>query len=234
MTQLRQIILDTETTGLDPSEGHRILEIGCVEMIDRQITGETFHEYCNPDRKIDREAQEVHGLSNSFLAQKPKFAEIAPKFLDFVRDAEVIIHNAPFDVGFIDHELNLLGNDQPKLADVCAITDSLTLARKIYPGVRNSLDALCRRLEVDNSNRTLHGALLDSQILAEVYLAMTGGQKTLDLGSSTKGNASISVEPIQHLSADRPKLSVLRATAEETQQHDAFLAQIGVEADVRW
>ncbi|HET20229.1 MAG TPA: DNA polymerase III subunit epsilon, partial [Chromatiales bacterium] len=181
---MRQIILDTETTGLEPREGHRIIEIGAVEMLSRDITGTDYHQYLNPEREIDDDAVRVHGLTNAFLADKPTFAEVADTFLDYVRGAELVIHNAAFDVGFINHELAKLGPSYGRLEDhVSGVLDTLLLARRMHPGQRNSLDALCKRYAVDNSNRELHGALLDSRILAEVYLAMTGGQSSLGLDS---------------------------------------------------
>lgn len=177
---MRQVVLDTETTGLSPEDGHRIIEIGCVELLDRRPTGNRFHVYLNPEREIDQGAIDVHGLDNRFLADKPIFADIAEDFLAYVQGTELIIHNAPFDVGFINFELRLLGH-QGQLIDYCAVLDTLALAKKKHPGQRNSLDALCKRYRVDNSNRELHGALLDAEILTEVYLAMTGGQSVLPL-----------------------------------------------------
>ena len=161
---MRQIILDTETTGLEPSQGHRIIEIGCVEMLNRRVTDRTFHQYINPGREIDAGAVEVHGITNEFLADKPRFSDIVQGFLDFVHDAELIIHNAPFDVGFINHELGMLGGQPGRIEDRCSIVDTLVIAREKHPGQKNSLDALCKRYEVDNSARDLHGALLDAQI----------------------------------------------------------------------
>jgi len=164
---MRQIVLDTETTGLHPSEGHRIIEIGCIEMIERRVTNNDFHQYLQPDREIDEEAQNVHGITPEFLADKPRFGEIVDNFMNYVKGAELIIHNAPFDVGFINNELKLVRSKWGKLEDHCTILDTLVMARKTYPGQRNSLDALCKRLAVNNSHRELHGALLDSQILAD-------------------------------------------------------------------
>ncbi len=176
---MRQVVLDTETTGLEPKEGHRIIEIGCVELIDRRLTDRRFHFYINPERAIEKEAVQVHGIDNQFLADKPIFAEIVDGFLKFIEDSEVIIHNAPFDVGFINAELDRLDGRYGKLEDHCRILDTLQLARGKHPGQRNSLDALCKRYQIDNSHRDLHGALLDAEILAHVYLAMTGGQISL-------------------------------------------------------
>lgn len=178
---IRQIVLDTETTGLEPQDGHRIIEIGALELIERRPTGKHFHRYLNPEREVEEGALQVHGLSNEFLQDKQRFGEVAHELLDFIEGAELIIHNAPFDVGFIDHELNLFNDEIGKVQDYATILDTLILARELHPGQRNSLDALCRRYEVDNSNRQLHGALLDAELLLDVYLAMTGGQSALDL-----------------------------------------------------
>ncbi len=181
---MRQIVLDTETTGLEWKKGNRVVEIGCVELIERRPTGRTWQQYIHPEREFEPGAQEVTGLTLEFLADKPKFAEIADTFLDFVRDAELIIHNAAFDVGFLDYELSLLGPQYGRLRDhVAGVEDSLDMARQRFPGQRNSLDALCRRLGVDNTHRQLHGALLDSQLLAEVYLALTSGQSEIGFGA---------------------------------------------------
>ena len=178
---LRQIILDTETTGLDPKSGHRIIEIGCIELINRKFTGEQFHVYLNPDRDSDEAALEVHGLTTEFLSDKPRFKDIYQDFLDFIDQSELLIHNAEFDVKFLDHEIKLLSKELPKIAEcVFKITDTLQIAREKHPGQRNSLDALVKRYEVSGYDRELHGALLDSQILGDVYLSMTGGQSALD------------------------------------------------------
>ncbi len=222
---MRQIILDTETTGLEPSQGHRIIEIGCVEMLNRRVTDRTFHQYINPDREIDAGAVEVHGITNEFLADKPRFSDVVQGFLDFVHDAELIIHNAPFDVGFINHELGMLGRQPGRIEDRCSIVDTLVIAREKHPGQKNSLDALCKRYEVDNSARDLHGALLDAQILADVYLAMTGGQVTLSLGAEDAAQPGVR-QAIRRLNADRPPLLVVRATSEELAQHQERVAAI--------
>ncbi len=223
---MRQVVLDTETTGLEPRQGHRIIEIGCVELINRRLTDNHYHQYIQPDREVDAGAMEVHGISNEFLADKPRFADIVDDFIQYVKGAELIIHNAPFDVGFIDHELRLLGREDPPLEEICTITDSLKMARKQYSGQKNSLDALCRRLEIDNSQRTLHGALLDSEILAEVYLAMTGGQTGLDLDGLGEFGG---VEPVRPFASDRQRLRVITPTAEEQTAHQACLEKIGSE-----
>jgi len=225
----RQIVLDTETTGLEVNQGHRIIEIGCVELINRRITGRHYHQYIHPEREIDAGAMEVHGITLDFLAGKPKFAEVATEFVEFVKGAELIIHNAPFDVGFIDAELDRLEPHGQDVAALCSVIDTLQMARHKHPGQRNNLDALCQRYEIDNSSRSLHGALLDAEILAEVYLAMTGGQASLGLGAEAAGaeggNAAMS-GGIRRLPASRQPLPVLRATAEEVERHEAKLREL--------
>lgn len=224
---MRQIVLDTETTGLTPSEGHRIIEIGCVELVSRRLTGSHYHQYLQPDREIDAGAMEVHGISNEFLADKPRFADLATDFIDYIKGAELIIHNAPFDVGFIDHELAKLGKKWGRLADYCTVLDTLALARRMHPGQKNNLDALCKRYSIDNAHRDLHGALLDAEILADVYLIMTGGQTSLSLGSGEEHTADTGQgDGIRRLTADRPALAVLRASNEELRQHEQRLAAI--------
>lgn len=215
---MRQVVLDTETTGLEPEQGHRIIELGCIELIDRRFTQRRYHHFLCPDRDIDAAAQEVHGISQSFLADKPKFAEIAQEFLEFVEGADLVIHNAPFDVGFIDYELRLLGAEWGRIADRCRIVDTLVLAREQHPGQKNSLDALCARYGVNNAHRVLHGALLDAEILADVYLAMTGGQVTLELRSTKFAHEQLaSSAPIQQKAW--PQLRVIRATQAEERAH---------------
>lgn len=225
---MRQIVLDTETTGLEPEQGHRIIEIGCVELVDRRLTGNNFHQFLQPDREIDAGAIEVHGITNEFLADKPKFCDVVTDFIEYVRGAELIIHNAPFDVGFLDHELRLMENPQ-RIDALCAVTDTLIMAKKMHPGQRNSLDALCRRYDIDNSHRELHGALLDAEILADVYLMMTGGQTALvlddDLGQQDGDEQS--VDNIRRLSAGRPPLKVVVAGAEEIEAHERQLEEMG-------
>jgi DNA polymerase-3 subunit epsilon len=224
---MRQIVLDTETTGLDPKDGHRIIEIGCVELVDRRLTGNDYHQYLQPDRLIDEGAMKVHGITNEYLADKPRMADVAKDFLDYVRDAELVIHNAPFDVGFINHEFRLLGADWKKIESHCEIFDSLEMARRLRPGQRNSLDALCKSYDVDNSNRELHGALLDARILAEVYLAMTGGQTSLSLGGDEADDTGAAVSrTIQKLEKQVP-LKVIQAGAGESTEHEAMLKLIG-------
>ncbi len=221
---MRQVVLDTETTGLEVSLGHRIIEIGCVEIVNRKYTGRHFHRYVNPQREIDVGAMEVHGISNKDLADKPLFEQIAAEFINFVNGSELIIHNAPFDVGFLNAELDALGSEYQNLDAYAGIVDSLTMARQMHPGQRNSLDALCKRYGVDNSQRTLHGALLDAEILADVYLLMTGGQVDLLLGSEladTEKSDSPSI--IRRICADRKPLCVLQATKTELVLHQRKL-----------
>lgn len=227
---MRQIVLDTETTGLEPRLGHRIIEIGCVEVIDRKVTGNRYHQYINPEREIDEGAVEVHGITTAFLADKPRFADIVDDFLNFIRGAELVIHNAPFDVGFIDHELTMLNQQQHHVANICTVMDTLVLARKMHPGQKNNLDALCKRYDIDNSQRDLHGALLDAEILAETFLAMTGGQTTLSLDGQNSQNGGLNngtfvYEP-REVKVDQTKLKIIKATAEELAAHDARLAAI--------
>ncbi len=222
-TQHRQIVLDTETTGLNPKEGHRIIEIGCVELINRRLTGNHFQVYINPQRLIDEEAIEVHGITDEFLKDKPVFAEIVKDFVEFTQGAELIIHNAPFDVGFLNNEYRLLPYKMAKLEEYSTIFDTLTFARKKHPAQRNTLDALCKRYGIDNSHRELHGALLDSEILADVYLLMTGGQFSL---LDDDSNANQNRQKIQRLSSDRPRLKVLAANADELSAHQHRLAAI--------
>ncbi|PZN31809.1 MAG: DNA polymerase III subunit epsilon [Proteobacteria bacterium] len=222
---MRQVVLDTETTGLEPEQGHRIIEIGCVEIVNRRKTGRTFHRYLRPDREIDRGAQQVHGITNEFLAQQPRFADVVDELLEFIRGAELIIHNAAFDIAFLDAELKRLPGPRRTVSDFCKILDTLPLARRMHPGQRNSLDALCKRYGVDNSRRELHGALLDAQILLEVYLAMTGGQTALILGEETSETGGFVPEVARILRPQAP-LRVVRATDEELAAHDRVLAAI--------
>lgn len=217
---MRQIVLDTETTGIDPAEGHRIIEIGCVELMERQLTGRHYHVYINPDREVEQEAISVHGITNDFLADKPRFAEIAEEFFEFIKGAELVIHNAAFDVGFMDAEFARL-KPVRKVADHCGVLDSLAIARRKHPGQKNNLDALCKRYGVDNSNRELHGALLDAEILADVFLLLTGGQTALSLDAGSDGEEG--GHSIRRLPEDRPRLAVVRATDDELAAHEAFL-----------
>lgn len=221
---LRQVVLDTETTGLEVAQSHRVIEIGAVEIINRRLTGRHYHQYIQPDRAIDAGALEVHGITEDFLADKPRFAEIADEFLDFIEGAEAVIHNAAFDVSFLDYELRLCAANTRMNICCVEVTDSLELARRQYPGQRNSLDALCKRLGIDNSRRTLHGALLDSEILAEVYLAMTGGQAAMVFESETAaedGAAAISIDPSTY-----PDTPIIMASAEELAAHQKWLEKL--------
>ncbi|EGL54534.1 DNA polymerase III, epsilon subunit and related 3'-5' exonuclease [Methylophaga aminisulfidivorans MP] len=226
----RQVILDTETTGISTAEDHRIIEIGCVEMVNRRLTGQTFHQYINPHREIDAGAIEVHGITNEFLADKPSFEDIAEDFLQFIEGAELIIHNAPFDVGFIDHELKKLSGENRRVNSLCTVLDTLKMARDKHPGQKNNLDALCKRYDVDNSNRELHGALLDAEILADVYLAMTGGQVSMLLAANeeetvTSTPSGSEAEEVIATVKSR-NLKVIRASEEELAAHEAMLEKV--------
>jgi len=222
----RIVVLDTETTGLNPQEGHRIIEIGCVELVKRRLTGKRFHAYINPDRIIDEGAIAVHGITNQFLDDKAHFEQIVDDFIAFIRGAELVIHNAPFDVGFINHEFSRLKNKAGTVADLCEVFDTLAYARKKHPGQRNSLDALCKRYGIDNSHRDLHGALLDAEILADVFLLMTGGQSSLlDEVQSGMDEASNNTN-VKRVSANRPALAVIRCNDEELTTHQQRLEAI--------
>jgi len=233
---MRQVILDTETTGLEPRQGHKIIEIGCVEMINRRMTGNTFHHYINPEREIDEAAIEGHGITVDKLRDKPLFADLAGELLGFLSDSELIIHNAPFDVGFLNHEFSLAGNGQDVISQHCKVLDTLVMARHKHPGQKNSLDALCRRYEVDNSQRQLHGALLDAEILADVYLAMTGGQISL-IGQSddltqTDGNHQDQGATVNASGPAEPAVQtpVIQASESELDAHGEWLALLEKEA----
>jgi DNA polymerase-3 subunit epsilon len=221
---MRQIILDTETTGLDPNQGHRIIEVAAVEMVNRRLTGSHLHRYVNPEREIDAGAMQVHGITNEFVQDKPRFADVAQEFVDFIRGAELIIHNAPFDVGFLNMELRLL--EMAPLTEWCdGVTDTLAMAKALHPGQRNNLDALCKRYGVDNTARTLHGALLDCELLAAVYLALTRGQESLSIGLEERGDESRRVA-----ARARPRPVLLQASAEEIAMHAALLEAIAKES----
>jgi DNA polymerase-3 subunit epsilon len=222
---MRQIVLDTETTGLEPHLGHRIIEIGCVELMNRRATGRTFHRYLNPERDIDEGAHNVHGITHADLQGEPRFQEIAHELLAFITDSELVIHNADFDVAFLDAELARIQGETRKVATLCRILDTLELARELHPGQRNNLDALCKRYNVDNSRRELHGALLDARILADVYLAMTGGQGALALAeiSSPRSDRSSSIKPLVRPAVP---LTIVRATDEELRAHESMMAII--------
>ncbi|HDS3853884.1 TPA: DNA polymerase III subunit epsilon [Legionella pneumophila] len=227
---MRQVILDTETTGIGPEQGHRVIEIGCIELIDRKLTGKHFHIYLNPQREVDEGAFRVHGISTEFLQDKPLFQDIVTEFLQFVEGSELIIHNAPFDVGFLNSELNHLKWNKT-LEDYCQILDTLVLAREKHPGQRNSLDALCKRYEIDHFNRELHGALLDAEILAYVYLAMTGGQSSLFTEvESSLNHSKIKTQEIKSLSLKKPV--IMKANEEELIQHQSFVEFISKKSGI--
>lgn len=236
---MRQIVLDTETTGLSTAQGHRIIEIGCVEMVNRRLTGREYHQFLNPERDIDEGAERVHGISRDDLETAPLFADIVDELLEFVRDAELVIHNAEFDVGFIEHELRLMKHAQPVVTDHATVLDTLSLARRLHPGQRNSLDALCKRYEVDASKRDVHGALIDAELLARVYLAMTGGQTTLSLDEETSGpgqtaGARHAGDTEVARAAGAEKLVVVRASDEENAAHEAILEKLRDAGDCVW
>ena len=223
---MRQIVLDTETTGLEPGQGHRIIEIGCVELLDRRLTGNNFHVYLQPDREIDAAAVEVHGITNDFLADKPRFADIAEDLVAYLSGAELVIHNAPFDVGFLDAELARL-EVFGTTGEYCAVLDTLVMARRKHPGQRNTLDALCGRYDVDNSRRDKHGALLDAEILADVYLAMTGGQRTLSLDADAASPSDVgSHVGVRRIDRQGQALVVVQANADELAAHEERLKAI--------
>lgn len=228
---MRQVVLDTETTGLDPKQGHRVIEIGCVELIGRKLTGNNYHQYLQPDRESDEAALEVHGITTEFLQDKPRFEDAVGAFLDYIRGAELIIHNAPFDVGFLDSELNKAsektGNQYGNIETYCGVIDSLVMARKMRPGQKNNLNALCKHFEVKNTHRELHGALLDSEILAEVYLRMTGGQVGLMLDSEQQASESGEVQEQRRISSDRERLAVVKADDTEMKAHGEIVGKMG-------
>ncbi len=229
---MRQVVLDTETTGLETAQGHRIIEIGCVEMVDRRLTHRHFHQYIHPERDIEEGALEVHGITEAFLADKPRFADIAGDFLEFVSNAELVIHNAAFDIAFLNYELALLGASVAvsRMDECCSVLDTLAMARDLHPGQRNSLDALCKRYSVDNSQRSLHGALLDAEILADVYLAMTGGQATLDLSVDRIARRT---QVASWREGARPPLRIVRANADELAAHAERLDALDSASDGR-
>ena len=221
---MRQVVLDTETTGLEIEEGHRIIEIGCVEIVGRKVTRRHYHQYINPERDIDDGALEVHGITRQFLMDKPRFAEVWESFLEFVDGSELVIHNAAFDIAFVNHEMKLIESSLGLLTDYCSVVDSLELARHKHPGQKNNLDALCKRYNVDNSQRELHGALLDAEILADIYLLMTGGQVTLGLGEESE-SVSLRSTAMQ-LNDDRSRLKVIEADESEVRAHEAKLDEL--------
>ncbi|MBV7300882.1 DNA polymerase III subunit epsilon [Enterovibrio paralichthyis] len=235
----RIIVLDTETTGMNREggphyEGHRIIEIGAVEIINRKLTGRHFHVYIKPDREIDPEAISVHGITDEFLRDKPDYAAIHAEFLEFIKGAELVAHNAPFDVGFMDYEFRKLDAGIGKTEDYCKVTDTLAMAKKIFPGKRNNLDILCDRYGIDNSHRTLHGALLDAEILADVYLLMTGGQTTLKFSGSDSSEGGSGGETIRRVEAGAKKLKIIRASADELKEHEAQLDVIAKNGSCLW
>lgn len=227
---MRQVVLDTETTGLEHADGHRVIEIGCVEVVDRVVTDRNFHKYIQPNRKVDEEAIGIHGITNEFLVGKPRFEEVMQEFIDFVDGAELVIHNAPFDIGFLNAELLRAGYGK-KMADHCGVLDTLAMAREMYPGQRNTLDALCRRLEINNAHRTLHGALLDSEILADVYLLMTGGQKDLILGGADDEDSEVELE-LSDLQLGSKPLRVVKASEIELAEHEVWMDKLAKESGV--
>lgn len=230
---MRQIVLDTETTGLEAESGHRIIEIGCVEVVNRRLTGNDLHLYLNPERDIDAGAIEVHGITLEQLADKPRFADVADELLAYLKGAELVIHNAPFDVGFLNHELRRIEAGIATIEECCGIVDTLVEARRMHPGQRNSLDALCKRYEIDNSTRELHGALLDAQLLAEVYLAMTGGQTRLVLGEAAGGGRdTLAVAGLaERLAAADRRPRVVRAAEAELEAHRGYLERLSRSAE---
>lgn len=229
MSVVRQIVLDTETTGLDPAEGHRIIEIGCVELMNRRRTNNDYQVYCNPEREIDEGALGVHGITNEFLADKPRFVEIAREFLAYVRDAELIIHNADFDTNFLNHELKRIGPELGVITDHCEVVDTLRMARQAHPGQRNDLDSLCQRYYIDNTQRTLHGAVLDAEILADVYLAMTGGQTALLLDNPAPTVSRPAVNGGSPGTAT--PLRIIYANPDELAQHEQWLERLERESE---
>lgn len=231
---MRQIVLDTETTGLATSEGHRVIEIGAIELINRRVTGRRYHRFLDPEREIDGGAERVHGISVEDLRGQPKFADVADEFLEFVRGSELVIHNADFDVGFLEYELELMDHDRPSLRAHAAVLDTLALARSLHPGQRNSLDALCKRYEVDASGRDLHGALIDADLLARVYLAMTGGQTTLSLDAAPKADPGTG-QPLHEIErVPGLRLVVTRATEAELGAHEALLDKMASRGRCIW
>lgn len=232
---MRQIILDTETTGLRVEEGHRVIEIGCVEMIDRKLTGKHFHYYLNPEREVEAGALAVHGISNEFLTTKPLFGQIAAEFMAFIQNAELVIHNATFDVGFLNYELMLCRQQWKTITDYCTVVDTLQIARQLHAGQRNSLDALCKRYGVDNAKRDLHGALLDANLLAQVYLAMTGGQGSFfDVLTEKQATTASTAQANNAISLEKHNLVVIKATADEIAEHENYLNLLSKQGKCVW
>jgi DNA polymerase-3 subunit epsilon len=231
---MRQIVLDTETTGLATSQGHRIIEIGCIEVVNRRFTGREYHSLLNPEREIDEGAEAVHGMSLADLENQPRFSDVAEEFLEFIEGAELVIHNAEFDVGFLEHELNLMRHPKPAITDYATVLDTLSLARKLHPGQRNSLDALCKRYDIDASRRNIHGALIDAELLAKVYLAMTGGQAALSLDQEVVIRMSETNTPRAQAEGGRRNLVVITASEEENAAHEALLDKMKASGECVW
>ncbi len=229
---MRQIVLDTETTGLATSQGHRIIEIGCIEIMNRRFTGREYHSFLNPERDIDEGAEAVHGISRAELESQPRFSDIADEFLEFIKDGELIIHNADFDVGFLEYELMLMKHPQAKISEHATVLDTLSLARRLHPGQRNSLDALCKRYDVDASRRNVHGALIDAELLAKVYLAMTGGQAALSLDQEVVKSTTASVD--NQTPGSEMNLVVIHANEEENAAHEALLEKMRASGECVW
>lgn len=228
---MRQVVLDTETTGIGSEKGHRIIEIGCVELVDRKLTGRHYHQYVNPQRSSDAEAVGVHGITDEFLADKPVFSQVAQEFYDFIEGAELVIHNAPFDIGFMDMEFRRV--NMPPTKTFCKVLDTLVMARDMRPGQRNSLDALCKNYGIDNSHRELHGALLDAEILSDVYLMMTGGQTDLmfNAGASNDDNGEVKINLSQFEGIDSSTLPIIKATQDEISAHEEILGLLDKKSD---
>jgi DNA polymerase-3 subunit epsilon len=232
---MRQVVLDTETTGLSTGQGHRVIEIGAIELVNRRITGREFHRFLNPERDIDEGAERVHGISRESLETEPKFPEIVDELLAFIRDAELVIHNAEFDIGFLEYELSLMQHPKPAIKQHAQVLDTLRIARELHPGQRNSLDALCKRYEVDASKRDVHGALIDAELLARVYLAMTGGQTALSLDDVVvDDDRRRGPAPTARADRDSLDLVVIRAAEEEVAAHEALLEKLRAEGDCVW
>lgn len=231
---MRQVVLDTETTGLSVGQGHRIIEIGCVEIVNRRLTGRDYHRFVNPGRDIDEGAERVHGITLEDLKTQPRFADIADELLEFLAGAELVIHNAEFDVGFLEYELGLMQHPRPNITDHATVLDTLGLARELHPGQKNSLDALCKRYEVDSSRREVHGALIDAELLAHVYLAMTGGQAALSLGEDAVAVDRAGTDTGSRARRDDLHLVVQRASPEEAGAHDAFLRRMQAAGPCLW
>ena len=234
MSGMRQIALDTETTGLSTAQGHRVIEIGCVELVNRRLTGREYHRFLNPDRDIDEGAERVHGISRASLETEPRFPEIVDELLEFIAGAELVIHNAEFDIGFLEHELKLMRHPKPSISDHADVLDTLLLAREMHPGQRNSLDALCKRYEVDASKRDVHGALIDADLLARVYLAMTGGQAALLLDAAEQEEQTDAVRIERVSGSTGLNLRVIRASDEEGRQHESLLARLRNAGECVW